>query len=374
MYVPFSARITYAYKQWTAQKPLQEIKAAPLKSKSKSKSKSIDDRKEGLEITTKYKTTQTSFGRFFIECKDINITELGLEGSTLLLPTVGVGNIAQIAIDILLTTLINKGKLIKIGYINDRNLISGVGNDGLLPKQKKSKKGKKIEGILNVPIEVYWYKECNLVIVQQRCAVRHGGRGGFVQNMIQFITRLKFAQVVILTSEYITKRNDLETNDNIKLVYYHNDIFHGIQQTIQKLRSRWMPTFKIMEKKARPTSKLLVVEEEEEEEEDENKDENKEDMVDDDDKGEFYIIGHGITKKLYDELVRIKKSVIVCCEYSEDGDNTQESMEYLEKIIELIDVMGGDENVEKIGDVVKKWKQPYSLSFANGGKLPNGIY
>ncbi len=62
-----------------------------------------------------------------IECNDL----------TLITPTVSVGNIRRFAMDILLTTLHSKNKLIKIGFINERNIISRVGNTGIVPKQKQ---------------------------------------------------------------------------------------------------------------------------------------------------------------------------------------------------------------------------------------------
>merc|ERR1712154_338931 len=94
-------------------------------------------------------------------------------------------------------------------------------------------------------------------------------------------------------------------------------------------------------------------------------------MNDDEKESEFKVIGHGVTSKLYKQCVKQKKSMIVICEYSEDADNTKESELYLQNVVKLIDAINA--NDDKLGNI-KKWKHPHSLSFANGGKLPNGIY
>eukprot|EP01084_Bolivina_argentea_P212638 361403_1 len=323
---------------WTARKPRQKIKAAPLKSKTRPERK-IPDKKED-EIVTSYRTTPTSFARFIIGCNDINIEALDLKDSILILPTVSVGNIGQIAMDILLTTLMSKNKIIKIGFINDRNIVSGVGNNGIIPKQKKNVKNR-IEGIVNMPIEIYWYKECNLVLIQQRCCVRIGGRSEYVNGLMRFINKYEFSKIIVLTSEYITKRTDFQTKVGVKMVYYNSDRIGG-KNLFDKLKWNCSLNDKVK----------------------------MDEKVDIEDNG-YRIIGHGITRKFYDECVKEKKDVIVMCEYSEDGDNTKESEMYLDKVVKLIDEISGSE-VKLSG--IKKWKHPFSLSFANGGRLPNGIY
>ena len=166
-------------------KPKKAIKSTTITPKSKllieSKSNKDDDDEKFI---TSFKTSPTNLGRFFMSYSNqnnIDISQLPSNESTLIVPTVGVGNIAQIAIDILLTTLKSKKKIIKIGYFNDRNIISGVGNDAFMTKPKRKNKTKQIFGTLTTPIELYWYKECNLFIIQQRCTIRIGGRSEYVE-------------------------------------------------------------------------------------------------------------------------------------------------------------------------------------------------
>merc|ERR1712087_821283 len=92
----------------------------------------------------------------------------------------------------------------------------------------------------------------------------------------------------------------------------------------------------------------------------EEKDEQKEDMV--------RVVGHGITKKLYARCVAEKRSTVVLCQFTEDGDNTAESVMYLRNVGQVIDALNDCDT--KISDI-KKLRLPYSLSFANGGRLPN---
>ena len=83
------------------------------------------------------------------------------------------------------------------------------------------------------------------------------------------------------------------------------------------------------------------------------------------------IVGHGISRKLYEQCVKDGKSALVVCRYTEDGDNTEESVVYLKNVVEVID--SPYDSDAQLNDI-QKWKMPYSLTFANGGKLPNCIY
>merc|ERR1711879_74270 len=56
-----------------------------------------------------------------------------------------------------------------------------------------------------------------------------------------------------------------------------------------------------------------------------------------DEHNEWRIIGHGISRKLYDQCCVDKKRMVVMCQYTEDGDNTEESVVYLQKVAKLVD-------------------------------------
>lgn len=299
---------------------------------------------------TSYRTTKTSIGRFFIPIESA-LNSIGsmdtLNGSTLLIATVGVGNVAQIAMDILLTTLSAKGKILKIGYINDRNIVSGVGNDAFTAISTK-KKGIAPKGRLHCPVEVYWCFDWKMVLIQQRCAVRTGGRGEYVNGMMQFMDRYGFGNVVVMTSEYITKRTESETKKNVKMVYFHSEQFDGdSMESMECTKLEGINGMNDDEKEQKQNGQVA------------------------DGKQESRIVGHGISRKLYEQCVKDEKSAVVVCRYTEDGDNTGESVVYLKNVVQVIDSL--DDSDTQLNDI-QKWKMPYSLTFANGGKLPNCIY
>merc|ERR1712172_129655 len=124
---------------------------------------------------------------------------------------------------------------------------------------------------------------------------------------------------MVMTSEYITKRTDDETRDGVKRVYFHNAQFDA-----GLIGSQWT---------------LSGITESEE------KDEQKEETM--------RIVGHGITKKLYERCVAEKMKAVVLCQYTEDGDNTAESVAYLRNVWQVIDALNDCD--AKIGDI-KKWK------------------
>jgi len=351
------SRTTDQIKHWTARRPRSE-KSSQRRMEQKPKSKVSRPKME--EIVTSYRTSKRSLGRWFIPIESA-VESIGsmdaLKGSTMWIATVGVGNVAQIAMDVLLTTLSAKGQIVRIGFINDRNVKSGVGNDALIaaPKRRRNGKGKgdKLSGLgvaakgtLHCPIEVFWHSECRMVLVQQRCAVRMGGRGEFVEGLMRFVERYQFETVGVMTTEYITKRSEDETKNNIKMGYVGSPRFDADGKVMAPLQWRSLA----MSGDGKGDG-------DEEEKLQQNGDSQRR-------------IGHGISRKLYAQCVSEERSAVMVCRYTEDGDNTAESVEYLDSVCKLMDVL----NQCPLKLAGTKWKTPHSLSFANGGRLPNCIY
>jgi len=67
---------------------------------------------------------------------------------------------------------------------------------------------------------VYWYKEGNCVIIQQRSQIRMGGRGEYVDHLMKWIKQCEFANVIVLTSEFATSRTAQQIAQGLNQVYY----------------------------------------------------------------------------------------------------------------------------------------------------------
>lgn len=123
---------------------------------------------------------------------------LDFSGYTVIIPAVSVGNVAQFAVDALITSY----SLKKVGFIHDRNVACVVGNDpcAVSPKQAN--------GEMALPIEVFQSEERKLIVVQRRSPVLKGCRKVFCQALFEWIQESGFAKVILLSSSPAFARND----------------------------------------------------------------------------------------------------------------------------------------------------------------------
>ncbi|KAI9366676.1 PAC2 family-domain-containing protein [Pilaira anomala] len=118
-----------------------------------------------------------------------------LKESTLILPTVSIGNVPQLVSDLLIHSL----KLDRIGFLDQDSLVpvSGVREDS-------NQVG------VTVPLEVYQSKDHQWTVVQQRSPTLKGKRQEFIKEMTTFASQFK--QVVLITSMDATRRLDSQIN------------------------------------------------------------------------------------------------------------------------------------------------------------------
>ncbi|KAJ2746521.1 hypothetical protein GGI20_001296 [Coemansia sp. BCRC 34301] len=114
-------------------------------------------------------------------------------GSTLILPTVSIGNVPQLAIDLLVNTL----QLARIGIIDDAALlpVSGISAYDHISSRP-------------VPLEVYQSSDAKWTVVQQRSPPLAKHHRLFAKSMLEFIKTGEFDRVVLLTSSDAALRTD----------------------------------------------------------------------------------------------------------------------------------------------------------------------
>ncbi|XP_002741628.1 proteasome assembly chaperone 2-like [Saccoglossus kowalevskii] len=120
------------------------------------------------------------------------------KGCTLILPAVSVGNIGQLSVDLLVTTL----ELVKVGYIHSECVLPVCGNDPFNTDKKRT------EGNLATSTEVYFSAANNLVVVQQRAPLVKGKHADYCNGLIDWITSFQFDKVIMLTSSHAYERLD----------------------------------------------------------------------------------------------------------------------------------------------------------------------
>ncbi|KAI9245422.1 PAC2 family-domain-containing protein [Helicostylum pulchrum] len=124
-----------------------------------------------------------------------NYDPSSLKGSTLILPTVSIGNVPQLVSDLLIHSL----KLERIGFLDQDSLVpvSGIREDST-------------DVGVTVPLEVYQSKDHQWTCVQQRSPTLKGKKQEFINEIATFTSQFK--QVVLLTSMDATRRLDSQIN------------------------------------------------------------------------------------------------------------------------------------------------------------------
>ncbi|KAF9904822.1 Proteasome assembly chaperone 2 [Lobosporangium transversale] len=143
-----------------------------------------------------------------------------LKGTTLILPSVSIGNVPQLTIDLLLATL----KLDRVGCIEDENVVPVLGPaDSVLDPMTPStiRKNNNVAApaatraeatgpALALAVEVFQSKDGKWTLIQQRSPTVHHRSHHYTDNLIQFIKESGFGQVVLLTSADGARRIDIQ--------------------------------------------------------------------------------------------------------------------------------------------------------------------
>ncbi|KAJ2779942.1 hypothetical protein H4R18_003722 [Coemansia javaensis] len=128
----------------------------------------------------------------FVQCGG---AAAALEGTTLVLPSVAVGNVAQLAADLLINTLEAR----RIGLFDSASVLAVSGASGF---------DHGAAGQRAAPVEVYQTADARWTLVQQRAPPLPGRHGAFARELLAFIQAARFARVVLLASSDAALRPD----------------------------------------------------------------------------------------------------------------------------------------------------------------------
>ncbi|KAF9114571.1 Proteasome assembly chaperone 2 [Mortierella sp. AM989] len=145
------------------------------------------------------------------------------KGTTLILPSVSIGNVPQLTTDLLLTTL----KLDRVGCIEDENVIAVLGpadrphDSDPLPVKGGSQHTDSSSSAtgLSLAVEVFQSKDGKWTVIQQRSpTVRHRSHH-YADNLVRFIKESEFDQVVLLSSADGARRIDIQLRSGTPIRY-----------------------------------------------------------------------------------------------------------------------------------------------------------
>lgn len=143
------------------------------------------------------------------------------ECSTLVLPALSIGNVGQLAVDLLISSTGTE----KIGYLDDPNILPGVGNDAFGPIP---------HGDLALPLEVYDSASNKLTFVQQRSPIVKGMMVQFAKNLADFAVTAGMKHVIVLSSLDFGRWKKVDMSSGMPIHYLSSTNADGTDDDCEK--------------------------------------------------------------------------------------------------------------------------------------------
>jgi len=139
------------------------------------------------------------------------------QGFTFVLPAVSVGNVGQLAADLVISTM----QLRKAGIINDDSITPVVGNDpyggcfssrvGTLHLRSENERSTSSStSTLMTSCELYESMVHRIVVMQLRSPLIRGRHASFRDKLVEFIKEKQFGRVLLLCSTHSHERIDTQ--------------------------------------------------------------------------------------------------------------------------------------------------------------------
>ncbi|XP_053322177.1 proteasome assembly chaperone 2 [Spea bombifrons] len=246
---------------------------------------------------------------------------------TLLLPAVSVGNVGQLAIDLVISTL----NMPKVGYFYTDCLVPMVGNNPYATNEENAKE-------LSTNAEVYALPTRKLVVLQLRSPIIKKKSKSFRQALICWIKRCSFTKVVLLSSSHAYQRVDQQLFGAPFRYLLTPVLQRSVADVVQELE------WKEMEKVSSYPG------------------------INDDEK-KISVPGGGFTKHLYDDCCLEEIQLAVVLKFCSEGDNIPDAFALLNHVNEWLKLVEHSD-----GDLSVKWKIPSSWRLLFGSGLPPTLF
>ncbi|KAM4705781.1 proteasome assembly chaperone 2 [Rhinophrynus dorsalis] len=246
---------------------------------------------------------------------------------TLLLPAVSVGNVGQLSIDLIISTL----NMPKVGYFYTDCLVPMVGNNPYATNEDNANE-------LCTNAEVYSLPSKKLAVLQLRSPVLKKKSKSFRQALISWVKRCSFSKVILLSSSHAYQRDDQQLFGTPFRYLITPVMQRTVEDVIKEL------DWKEMEK----VSSYPGVNEEEK---------------------KVSIPGGGFTKMLYDDCCTEEIPLAVVLKFCSEGDNIPDAFALLNHINEWLHLLEPAND-----DLSLKWKVPSSWRLLFGSGLPPALF
>jgi len=263
---------------------------------------------------------------------------------TLFVPTVSVGNVGQLSVDLIISTL----GMERVGYIHHPSLLPVAGNNPFAHEDSNTCQ-------LMTCCEVYESQTAKVVVIQQRAPIVKGRGKQFSDWLTAWIKSQKFHQIVVLTSAFAQLRTDQQMGgspfrilQSASMKELCGDWFKSHDWTELETR-RSFPTPTPLEISASGENQQLV-----------------------------YMPGSGIAKSLFDGLQ--DQPVLVLMMFVSEGDNAYEAVAMATQVnswLNILQVKEPESQEVKSKPAAKhftKWEIPMSWQFVFGSGFDQRLF
>ncbi|XP_007949865.2 proteasome assembly chaperone 2 [Orycteropus afer afer] len=271
--------------------------------------------------------THLQTAAMFVPCAD---PAPELTGFTFLMPAVSVGNVGQLAIDLIISTL----NMFKVGYFYTDCLVPMVGNNPYATTEENSTE-------LSINAEVYSLPSRKLVALQLRSIFIKYKSKPFCEKLLSWVKSSNCARVIVLSSSHSYHRNDLQLCSTPFRYLLTPSMQKSVQNKINSLN--WEEMEKSQCIPGIEDSELCV-----------------------------RIPGGGITKILYEESCSREISMAVLLKFVSEGDNIPDALGLVEYLNEWLQII--KPHIDGPTASALPWKIPSSWRLLFGSGLPPALF
>lgn len=251
-----------------------------------------------------------------------------LKAFTLVMPAVAVGNVGQLAVDLIVSTL----NMSRVGFLHTDCLIPMAGNNPY-------SSGKEDADELHTNAEVYIAEDLKLAVLQIRAPVLQAKSKKFCQLLVSWIKSTGFSRTVVLSSSHAYHRDDQQLRSSPLRYLVTSSMLTLSKDALKELG--WSEMERVS---AFPGLTEANVE------------------------PRLYIPGGGITKGLYTHSCAEDIPLAVLLLFCSEGDNVPDAfalVNHLNSWLHLLDSPGQE---------ATKWKIPPSWSLLFGSGIPPALF
>ncbi|KAJ8288503.1 hypothetical protein COCON_G00011620 [Conger conger] len=243
---------------------------------------------------------------------------------TLVMPAVSVGNVGQLATDLIISTL----NMSRVGYFHTGCLIPMVGNNPYAPSADNSTE-------LCTTAEVYASPDLKLAVLQIRSPIIQTKRKPFRKLIISWIKSSGFARTVLLSSSHAYQRDDQQIHSTPLRYLLSPAMQRVVGDALKELDWREMEKLKMFPGLSETEERL-------------------------------YIPGGGITKGLYTDCCSEDVPLAVVLTFCSEGDNIPDAFALVSHLNDWLHLVGKPSDAQ--------WKVPDSWRLLFGNGIPLAIF